>query len=168
MQMSIGLLACIHNWFDPCTVTGSFVNTEHMTILRGDRVLLERRRLNLNQEVLAGQIGVDRTYISRIERDQDVNVGIKTVQALADALGVSVAYLLGASESPLGEPDVKVLREMAGEYVTVDVDNDDERRLIRSLIAEFNALPRRAQEAAIEMIRILRKVEEEDNEEPMG
>jgi transcriptional regulator with XRE-family HTH domain len=38
-----------------------------MTILRGDRVLLERRRLNLNQEVLAGQIGVDRTYISRIE-----------------------------------------------------------------------------------------------------
>ena len=133
-------------------------------MLRGDRVLLERRRLNLNQKVLADQIGVDQTYISRIERDQDVNVGIKTIQALAEALGVSVTYLLGESESPLGEPDARVLREMAGEYVTVDVDSDDERRLIRSLIAEFNALPRRAQEAAIEMIRILRKVEDDERE----
>lgn len=133
-----------------------------MSVLRGDRVLIERRRLDMKQETLASMVGVNRSYISQIERDIDVNVGVKTVQALADALGVSVVYLLGASESPLGEPDVKVLREMAGEYVTVDVDSDDERRLIRSLIAEFNALPRRAQEAAIEMIRILRKVEEED------
>ena len=135
-----------------------------MSVLRGDRVLIERRRLDMKQETLANMVGVNRSYISQIERDIDVNVGVKTVQALADALGVSVAYLLGASESPLGESDVKVLREMAGEYVTVDVDNDDERRLIRSLIAEFNALPRRAQEAAIEMIRILRKVEDEDEE----
>lgn len=135
-----------------------------MSVLRGDRVLIERRRLDMKQETLASMVGVNRSYISQIERDIDVNVGIKTVQALADALGVTVGYLLGASESPLGEPDVKVLREMAGEYVTVDVDSDDERRLIRSLIAEFNALPRRAQEAAIEMIRILRKVEEEDEE----
>ena len=138
-----------------------------MSVLRGDRVLIERRRLDMKQETLASIVGVNRSYISQIERDIDVNVGVKTVQALADALGVSVGYLLGMSESPLGEPDVKVLREMAGEYVTVDVDSDDERRLIRSLIAEFNALPRRAQEAAIEMIRILRKVEEED-EETMG
>jgi len=135
-----------------------------MSVLRGDRVLLERRRLNLNQEVLAGQIGVDRTYISRIERDQDMNVGIKTIEALAEALGVSVGYLLGVSESPLGESDAKVMREMAGEYVTVDVDSDDERRLIRTLIAEFNALPRRAQVAAIEIIRTLRKVESEPDE----
>lgn len=77
--MSIGLLALIHNWPIPCTVQRSFVNTDHMTILRGDRVLLERRRLNLNQEVLAGQIGVDRTYsvsigagdIHRLDGDGD-------------------------------------------------------------------------------------------------
>ena len=135
-----------------------------MSVLRGDRVLIERRRLDMKQETLANMVGVNRSYISQIERDIDVNVGVKTVQALADALGVSVAYLLGVSESPLGESDVKVLREMAGDYVTVDVDSDDERRLIRSLIAEFNALPRRAQEAAIEMIRLLRKVEEDERE----
>lgn len=125
-------------------------------------MLLERRRLNMNQDYLAGQIGVDRTYISRIERDQDVNVGIKTIESLADALGVSVGYLIGATESPLGESDAKVMKEMAGEYVTVDVDSEEERRLVRSLIVEFNALPRRAQEAAIEMIRLLRKMENEE------
>lgn len=116
----------------------------------------------MNQDYLAGQIGVDRTYISRIERDQDVNVGIKTIESLADALGVSVGYLIGATESPLGESDAKVMKEMAGEYVTVDVDSEEERRLVRSLIVEFNALPRRAQEAAIEMIRLLRKMENEE------
>lgn len=133
-----------------------------MTILQGDRVLLERRRLNLNQDYLAGVIGVDRTYISRIERNQDMNVGIKTIEALANALGVSVSYLIGASESPLGESDARVLKELAGEYVTVDVDSDEERRLVRSLITEFTMLPRRAQQAAIEMIRLLRRMETDE------
>lgn len=137
---------------------------ESMSVLRGDRVLVERRRLDMKQETLANLVGVNRSYISQIERDVDINVGVKTVAALAEALGVSVTYLLGESESPLGEPDAKVVREMSGEYVTVDVDSDDERRLIRSLIAEFNALPRRAQEAAIEMIRLLRRIEEDERE----
>ena len=128
-------------------------------------MLLERRRLNLNQDYLAGMIGVDRTYISRIERNQDVNVGIKTIEALANALGVSVSYLIGASESPLGESDARVLKEMAGDYVTVDVDSDEERRLVRSLMDEFNMLPRRAQQTVIDMIRLLRRME---SDEPLG
>jgi len=134
-----------------------------MTILQGDRVLLERRRLNLNQDYLAGMIGVDRTYISRIERNQDMNVGIKTIEALANALGVSVSYLIGASESPLGEQDAQVLKEMAGEYVTVDVDSDEERRLVRSLMDEFNMLPRRAQQTVVEMVRLLRRMESDES-----
>lgn len=125
-------------------------------------MLLERRRLNLNQDYLAGMIGVDRTYISRIERNQDMNVGIKTIEALANALGVSVGYLIGASESPLGEQDAQVLREMAGDYVTVDVDSDEERRLVRSLMDEFNMLPRRAQQTVVEMVRLLRRMESDE------
>ena len=124
--------------------------------------MVERRRLDMKQETLASLIGVNRSYISQIERESDVNVGVKTLRALADALGVSVGYLMGDTDSPLGESDVKVMREMAGEYVTVDVDSEEERRLVRSLIVEFNALPRRAQEAAIEMIRLLRKMENEE------
>lgn len=54
-----------------------------MSVLRGDRVLIERRRLDMKQETLASMVGVNRSYISQIERDIDVNVGVKTVQALA-------------------------------------------------------------------------------------
>lgn len=72
-----------------------------MAAIRGDRVLIERRRLDLKQETLAAQVGVDRSYISQIERDADINVGVKTVFALAEALGVSPAYLLGLTDNPL-------------------------------------------------------------------
>ena len=129
-----------------------------------DRLHLLRRDMKWDQSELAERSGVSRGYISEIERGVKQNVGVEVVFALAEALGVSVGYLLGVSESPLGESDAKVMREMAGEYVTVDVDSDDERRLIRTLIAEFNALPRRAQVAAIEIIRTLRKVESEPDE----
>ena len=124
--------------------------------------MIERRRLNLKQEALARAVGVDRSYISQIERDVDVNVGVKTLTSLAEALGVSVGYLLGVTDAPLGESDARVLKEMAGEYVTVDVDSDEERRLVRSLITEFTMLPRRAQQAAIEMIRLLRRMETDE------
>ena len=129
-----------------------------------DRLHLLRRDMKWDQSELAERSGVSRGYISEIERGVKQNVGVEVVFALAEALGVSVAYLLGEIDSPLGESDAKVMREMAGEYVTVDVDSDDERRLIRTLIAEFNALPRRAQVAAIEIIRTLRKVESEPDE----
>jgi len=131
-------------------------------VLRGDRILIERRRLNLKQEVLARTVGVDRSYISQLERDVDVNVGVKTLTALADALGVSVGYLLGVTDSPLGESDARVLKEMAGDYVTVDVDSDEERRLVRSLMDEFNMLPRRAQQTVVEMVRLLRRMESDE------
>jgi len=144
------------------TSTGLNPTIEAMSVLRGDRILIERRRLNLKQEVLARTVGVDRSYISQLERDVDVNVGVKTLTALADALGVSVGYLLGVTDSPLGESDARVLKEMAGDYVTVDVDSDEERRLVRSLMDEFNMLPRRAQQTVVEMVRLLRRMESDE------
>ena len=85
------------------------------------------------------------------------------VFALAEALQVNPAYLLGLTDAASGESDARVMRELAGEYVTVDVDSDEERRLVRSLITEFTMLPRRAQQAAIEMIRLLRRMESDES-----
>lgn len=127
-----------------------------------DRLLLERRNMKWDQADLAERSGISRGYISEIERGIKKNVGVEIVVALAEALGVSPQYLMGLSESPLGESDARVLREMAREYVTVDVDSDEERRLVRSLMDEFNMLPRRAQQAAIEMIRLLRRMETDE------
>ena len=130
--------------------------------LLGKRVMISRYDLNVNQLELSERSGVSNTYISDIERGRARKVGVDVVFALAEALQVNPAYLLGLTDGPSGESDARVLKEMAGEYVTVDVDSDEERRLVRSLITEFTMLPRRAQQAAIEMIRLLRRMETDE------
>lgn len=128
----------------------------------GRNVMLARRDLGMTQEALSGMVGISRAYLTNIERGRGASVGIDIVFALAEALGVPPHYLLGLTDAPSGESDARVLKEMAGEYVTVDVDSDEERRLVRSLMDEFNALPRRAQQAAIEMVRLLRRMESDE------
>jgi transcriptional regulator with XRE-family HTH domain len=112
-------------------------------ILRGDRILIERRTLDMNQEVLAAKIGVDRSYISRMERDGDVNVGIKTLAALADALGVSVPYLLGLSDDPLG---VENPRSLSESHVVYEVDNATQRQRAQRILDCFLKLTPRDQD----------------------
>jgi transcriptional regulator with XRE-family HTH domain len=68
----------------------------------GQRVRVERVTLSLSQADLAEKVGVSRGYISDIERDSEtINIGNKTVVALAGALGVSPAYLMGLTDNPL-------------------------------------------------------------------
>lgn len=64
----------------------------------GDRVLLERRALGIDQEELGKRANVSRPYISQIERNKASNVGLKVVDDLAAALNVSLAYLLGFTD----------------------------------------------------------------------
>lgn len=66
-----------------------------------NRLLLSRRDLGWNQDQLEDQSGVSRGYISNIERGHTKNVGIEMIFALANALGVSVGYLLGITDDPL-------------------------------------------------------------------
>ena len=72
-----------------------------MTSTLAQRVLIERRTLNWNQDQLAAKAGVSRSYVSHIERSQIPNPTIDVVEALASALGVSPAYLLGWTDAPL-------------------------------------------------------------------
>ena len=68
----------------------------------GQKVRIERATLGLSQAELAERVGVSRQYVSDIERDSEtINIGNKTVLSLADALGVSPAYLMGLSDNPL-------------------------------------------------------------------
>ena len=68
----------------------------------GQKVRIERATLGLSQAGLAEKVGVSRQYISDIERDSEtINIGNKTVMGLAEALGVSPAYLLGLTDNPL-------------------------------------------------------------------
>lgn len=68
--------------------------SERVTVTErfGRRIQALRKEQNLSQEDLAEKSGLDRTYISGIERGRR-NVALKNIEALADALGVSLSDL---------------------------------------------------------------------------
>lgn len=84
------------------------MNMAHLTSIEDKlktlayRVLLSRRDLDWNQENLAEKSGVSRGHISKIERGDTTNITIEVAYALADALGVSRAYLIGLTDDPHG------------------------------------------------------------------
>jgi transcriptional regulator with XRE-family HTH domain len=129
-----------------------------------DRLLLARRDMRWDQGELASKSGVSRGYISEIERGVKRNIGVEIVVSLADALGVSVSYLLGLSDDALGEGSERVLREQSGDYVVFEVKSGEERRVMQQLVDEYSALSPRSQRLAIEYLRMMRQVEEEERE----
>jgi transcriptional regulator with XRE-family HTH domain len=58
----------------------------------GNRVRKLRLRLGLSQEKFAASCGLDRTYISSLERGRR-NVSLKNIAIIAQALGVTLAEL---------------------------------------------------------------------------
>jgi transcriptional regulator with XRE-family HTH domain len=59
----------------------------------GDRVRAERNKLGISQEQLAFKTGLDRTYISGIERGRR-NPSLKNISRIAEALNLSLSKLL--------------------------------------------------------------------------
>ena len=128
------------------------------------RLLRSRRDLNWRQEDLADRSGVSRTYISEIERGKITNVGIEPIFALSAALGVTVPYLLGITDNPLGSGSPPVLTKQSAEYVVFEVDDAGQRRTLQQLIDEYTALSPRNQRQALTYLRMMRQLEEEDRE----
>lgn len=58
----------------------------------GRRVRELREAKGLSQEAFAEECGLDRTYISGIERGKR-NVGVENVKVIANALGVTMSRL---------------------------------------------------------------------------
>jgi transcriptional regulator with XRE-family HTH domain len=59
----------------------------------GSRVRERRNAVRLSQEAFADKCGLDRTYISGIERGNR-NVALRNIEAIARALGISIATLM--------------------------------------------------------------------------
>ena len=59
----------------------------------GHRVRDRRRSLGLSQEEFAARCGLDRTYVSGIERGKR-NVALKNIKLVATALGISISELM--------------------------------------------------------------------------
>lgn len=65
----------------------------------GERVRALRQEQGLSQEKLAEHANLHRTYISSIELGER-NVSLRNIQALAEALGVSLEELFADYEFP--------------------------------------------------------------------
>jgi transcriptional regulator with XRE-family HTH domain len=63
----------------------------------GSRIRSLRNHKGISQEKLAELADLHRTYISSVELGER-NVSLKNIQALAEALGVSLAELFGSEE----------------------------------------------------------------------
>jgi transcriptional regulator with XRE-family HTH domain len=73
-----------------CTVTGMDPNPE-----LGSRLRRQRERLNLSLMELADAAGVSKTYLLRLETDQDANPSLDILRRMADALDTTIADLVG-------------------------------------------------------------------------
>ena len=58
----------------------------------GERLRALRHERGVSQEAFADECGLDRTYVSGIERGQR-NVGLRNVEVIAKALGISISEL---------------------------------------------------------------------------
>jgi transcriptional regulator with XRE-family HTH domain len=122
-----------------------------MASVLADRLLLSRRDVDITQEDLADQAGnVSAAYISSLERGKVTNPSVEVIEAIAAALGVSPAYLLGWSDIPL-EEEANRLAEARVPY-TVDPR-------IQELIDLYEDLDPAGQAAALEIIHTLRRTQ---------
>ena len=126
------------------------------TLTLGERLLLERRRSGMSQEELGKLSGVSRSYIKSIETGSVTNVGVDFIAALANALEISPAYLVGYTDSPLNEPDDVVLKEAAGDYIVREMPNPVARRLSAEMLDVFAALDIDSQRSFINLLHNLR------------
>lgn len=132
----------------------------------GNNVLLSRRDQGIKQDELADAAGVSRAYITNIEAGRGENVGVAVIFRIAEKLGVTVPYLLGLDESPLGEPDVAVLAEQRGEYIAVDVETREQRRVLQQVVDLFVGMSPEAQGHALRYLLTVRRMDEERRRKP--
>jgi len=115
-----------------------------MASVLADRLLLSRRDVDITQEDLADQAGnVSAAYISSLERGKVTNPSVDVVAAIAAALGVTPAYLLGWSDAPLAE----------------DASAQPLAPRIQEMIDLFDDLDPAGQAAALEIIHTLRRTQ---------
>lgn len=62
----------------------------------GNKIREIRERKGISQEDLARKANVSRATISKLENDEESEVKVGTLKAIAEALGVTVSKLLNA------------------------------------------------------------------------
>lgn len=89
----------------------------------GARVRLYRQERGMSLTELASEAGVSKSHLSVIENGAGTRPGAQVLYALATALGVTIADLLGRSLHPAGRGEIPPsLLEFAAEHQLPDAD----------------------------------------------
>ena len=127
----------------------------------GDRVHMSRRDLHMKQKDLARLVGISRTYVSQIETGTVSDVMTDVVVKLAQALGVSVHYLLGLSDAPTTADDGAPIEASASRLV-FDVRDPELRGLLVELADLLHGMTPAQRRYFAEQARLMRRLLEED------
>ena len=71
----------------------------------GERIISLRKKLKWSQDELAKKVGTSAPIIGRYERNE-IKPSIETAKNIADALGVTLDYLLGGSNNAVLDKDL--------------------------------------------------------------
>lgn len=110
----------------------------------GEKVKNERNRLGLNQDELAKKIGVTRRVISSYENDSSRPRGTERYKKLAEALGVSINYLLSEDEAFIADVEdnyghrgakqaKELLAEVTGLFAGGEMADEDMREMVDAI-----------------------------------
>jgi transcriptional regulator with XRE-family HTH domain len=105
----------------------------------GERITILRKQLKMSQDDLAKQIGTSAPIVGRYEREE-IKPSIDVASKLADALNVSLDYLLGKSDKMiLDKQNIQRLEDLE------KLPNDDKIHILYTIdnlikAAKFKAI----------------------------
>ena len=107
------------------------MNKDEVMILVGDNIRKYRLAHRLTQEQLAEKIGISTSFCANLERGKK-SMSIMTLRDIADALEISVDYLLYEKSARSHIKNIEVLLEKKSESFIISIE-----KLIRVYISEF-------------------------------
>ena len=107
---------------------------------KGRRIRLKREELNISQTDLSKLVGISKQTLYKYENDIVTNIPSSNIQKIADALGVTPAYIMGWET-----PDYTV---QPGD-ILIEVDKAKE------LYSQYESLPPEKQAAFLNYLKFL-------------
>ena len=113
-----------------------------------ERIRRARRKGGMSQAALAERIHVRRSAVSNWESANDVHPSMQNLIAIARACEVSLEWL-GTGRGAMAQDPASLADVPAAHAELVDAHDE------RELLAGFRNLPRRSQQAVLELVEIL-------------
>lgn len=113
-----------------------------------ERIRRARRKGGMSQAALAERLHVRRSAVSNWESANDVHPSMQNLIAIARACEVSLEWL-GTGRGAMAQDPASLADVPAAHAELVDAHDE------RELLAGFRNLPRRSQQAVLELVEIL-------------